>query len=514
MTGPVPALQGTAVKGRQMIQTIELINYAPGDIPDLEKSKFYSYMEFHSIDSARELDFPKQRTQPDIVILFLKKEKQDCLEQISQITKNEPDKEIIAAVTRDMLDTGVKTLRSGASDFFTLPATARTLDFYINRSIERNCLEQHVCFNDTCYQSRYARSKKNYQQLFDEVPCFTYVRDKDYQITDCNKKFKEYFGNHTGSYCFGILKNRDEPCSNCPLEKTIKDGTNHSSEMEIISSDGVKYVVLCWTAPIKNMQGKVDQAMVMLTDITEVRRLEDHLTSLGFMIGSISHGIKGLLTSLDGGIYLMEKGLENHNRDKVKEGFLQSRQMTARIKKLVMDILYYTKTRKMEWRSVSVEDFFESTLKIVSNKAKRNRICLEHKLEILTEDEMFEVDEPSLQSAMVNILENGIEACVDDQEAKKHKILFHARADKEKVVFTIQDDGQGMDEQTLRNIFTIFFSSKGNKGTGLGLYIANKVISQHRGEIKVKSSKDRGTKFSIKIPRVVPQTARNSRGLP
>ncbi len=136
----------------------------------------------------------------------------------------------------------------------------------------------------------------------------------------------------------------------------------------------------------------------------------------------------------------------------------------------------------------------------------------------------FEIDKDSLQAAMLNILENAIEACIDDQTdsrnlplgqvAKLPAIRFAARVDQEKVLFRIQDNGKGMDKATLKNIFTIFFSSKGNKGTGLGLFIANKVISQHRGEIKVVSTKNQGTRFIIKIPRSVPRTAKNPRGIP
>ena len=297
------------------------------------------------------------------------------------------------------------------------------------------------------------------------------------------------------------------------MENTFKDGNNHASEMQIISSDGVKHVVLSWTAPIRDNNGKITNVLVMLTDITEARRLEDHLTSLGFMIGSISHGIKGLLTSLDGGIYLMDTGFGTNNQEKIKQGFELSRQMTSRIKKLVLDILYYTKTRSMEWNKISVKKFMEDTIDIISMNAEKNSITIDCNLEVLTEDDSFEIDETSLQAAMINILENAIEACIDNLAKKEHTISFIARIDKEKVLFRIQDNGLGMDPATLKNIFTIFFSSKGNKGTGLGLFIANKVIGQHRGEIKVKSTQNKGTEFLIKIPRTIPKTARNPRGV-
>ncbi len=496
-----------------MKRQILLVNYTQAAIPDLDKSRYTANIDYQSIRTAGELDFPPFKKSPDVVVIFLQMEKQDCLNRIAELTKLYPDKEIIAAVPLEMLETGIRTLQHGAGDFFTLPAAAHTLDFYINRALERNYLHKHLCFNESCYKSRYAVSEKRYKQLFNEVPCFIYVVDRDYQITDCNRKFEEYFGSHIGEYCFGILKNRDEPCTKCKVAQTFKDGKNHASEMQIISSDGVRHVVLCWIAPIRDADDQITHGLVMLTDITEARNLEDHLTSLGFMIGSISHGIKGLLTSLDGGIYMMEKGFETGNADRIREGFEQSRQMTARIKNLVMDILYYTKTRKMEWTRYSLRRFTLDILGMIGPVAEKHGVDLEDRLDVLTEDDGFEVDEKSLQTALVNILENSIEACVDGSDRANPQILFHARMDAEKVLFTIQDNGQGMDRETLKNLFTIFFSSKGNRGTGLGLYIANKVVKQHRGEIKVKSDPGRGTKFLVKIPRIVPETARNPRGV-
>lgn len=491
-----------------MERHIVLFNYSKDAIPDIARSRFYSNMEFNFITSARELDFPPSKKDPDVIVVFIREEKQECLKKITHISENNMEKEIIAAVPREMLDTGVKILRHGASDFFTLPSTARTFDFYINRALERNYLHKHLCFNHTCYKSRYARSEQKYKQLFNEAPCFIFVRDREHQITEYNRKFKEYFGSHTGEYCFGILKNRDDPCRVCAVDKTLDDGTNHSSEMEIISSDGVKHTVLCWTAPLKDPQGNITHALVMLTDITEIRRLEDHLTSLGFMIGSISHGLKGLLTCMDGGIYLMEKGFESGNQEKIKDGFLMSQQMTSRIKKLVLDILYYTKTRKMISKRLPIRSFMKETLEIVRNHAGNNDVVLDWNLDSTTPEDTFEVDKESLRTAMVNILENGIEACMDIPEGKERRVIFHADTDPENVVFRIQDNGPGMDRATTRNIFTIFFSSKGNKGTGLGLYIANKVVQQHWGEITVESAKDQGTTFLIRIPRTVPETVR------
>ena len=489
---------------------ILVINYRDEGIIDLKKSKFYDQARFASLSMASDKDLFFGEDPPDVVVVFITEHVTGCLKKIAKITKTMVDMEIIAAVSAENAATGVKALQSGASDFILLPAPVSTFDFYMNRALERIYMHKHICFNESCYKSRYARSQQSYQELFNEVPCFVYVQDRDYHIVDANRKFIEYFGDNIGDYCFGICKNRDEPCRRCPVRETFKDGKNHASETEIISSDGVKHTVLSWTAPITDPDGQINRVIVMLTDITEARRLEDHLTSLGYMIGSISHGIKGLLTNLDGGMYLIDTGLSTHNHQKAKQGYELSVQTVDRIKKLVLDILYYAKTRTLEWEKVSARTFVDDIIKTVSMKAIKNQIIIEQHFEAIGDDDFFEIDQQSLEASMVNILENSIDACIARKDGTNPTITLHVRVDSEKVLFKIKDNGLGMDEATLNNMFTIFFSSKGNKGTGLGMFIANKVIRQHRGEIKVKSTLDQGTKFIVKIPRTVPPTARKS----
>lgn len=479
-----------------------IINYFEKALPDLEKSKFFQQADFRNMTEDDHLTSSIAEIPPDIIVVFItKKDDTKCLDKIASIKKNYVDMEIIAAVSEKQTQTGVRALKSGASDFMIFPATPGTFDLYINRAMERTYLHRHLCFNDNCYKSRFARSERNYQQLFDEVPCFIYVQDRDYHITDSNRKFKEFFGEHRGEYCFGICKNRDEPCRECPVDQTLSDGKNHTSESEIISSNGTKYIVLSWTAPIRDPDGEISKVMVMLTDITEIRRLEHHLASLGFMIGSISHGIKGLLTGLDSGMYLLNSGFEKNDRKLLQEGLELSNQMTSRIKKTVLDILYYTKTRKLKLETVSAHAFARDTLLLVRSKAENTGISLIFDGGMTSSDDLITIDPGGLQTAFVNILENAVEACSDNPGDTPHAITLKVRLSKTTVVFLIQDTGPGMDQATLNSIFTIFFSSKGNRGTGLGLYITNKIIELHRGSIKVKASPGEGTKFFIRMPR-------------
>jgi signal transduction histidine kinase len=238
---------------------------------------------------------------------------------------------------------------------------------------------------------------------------------------------------------------------------------------------------------------------ILLHEKTE---LQSHLASLGLMIGSISHGIKGLLTALDGGIYLLDSGIAKENEVRIKEGWDAVKLTVERIRKMVMDILFYAKERDLRLERIDIRNFVEEIAKEIEPKFKSQKIKFVDDFEANLGE--FEVDVIYLHSALLNIIENGIDACIEDKTKKSHEIIFSARRHENRIVLEIIDNGSGMDSETQDKIFTPFFSSKGNRGTGLGLFIANTIIEQHGGEIKVKSKVDQGTLFQIKIPRKAP----------
>jgi signal transduction histidine kinase len=94
-----------------------------------------------------------------------------------------------------------------------------------------------------------------------------------------------------------------------------------------------------------------------------------------------------------------------------------------------------------------------------------------------------------------------MDACIEDPSKEVHRITFSAKVDNDQVLFDIADNGVGMDNHTLQSMFNLFFSAKGKKGTGLGLFIAKKIIEQHGGTIIADSVPGEGTRFSIEMPK-------------
>ena len=236
--------------------------------------------------------------------------------------------------------------------------------------------------------------------------------------------------------------------------------------------------------------------------VREKTELQDHLASLGLMIGSISHGMKGLLTSLDGGLYLVSSGLSKNNLERAREGCTAARQTAERIRKMVLDILYYAKERQLQLAAVEAADFADTLIGLIQPKIDGSDIQL--KCHIDRQAGTMMVDADYLQAALINILDNAVDACLKDQNTSFHCISFSMAVAGDDITFTIADDGIGMDHNTCEKIFTLFYSTKERKGTGLGLFIANRIVSQHGGSIVVKSKPGEGTVFTVMIPKALP----------
>ncbi len=232
--------------------------------------------------------------------------------------------------------------------------------------------------------------------------------------------------------------------------------------------------------------------------VLEKTELRDRLSSLGLMIGSISHAMKGLLTNLDAGLYLLDSGISKNRTERLKEGVETVRQTAGRIKKLVLDILFYAKERELKIRSTAIEPFANEVADIIENKIKEKPIELVRSFKAAPKSWMIDPD--FLRTALINVLENAVDACCEDPEKPSHEIRFTVEEKDGELLFNILDDGPGMDSGTLEKAFNLFFSTKGPKGTGFGLFITDNIIKQHGGRIQAHSSKGKGTQLCIRIP--------------
>jgi PAS domain S-box-containing protein len=340
-------------------------------------------------------------------------------------------------------------------------------------------------------------SQIKYQLLFEEVPCFISIQDRNLKVVDANRMFREAFGSCYGKYCYEIYKHRKSKCEPCIIEQTFRDGEIHTHEEVVTDKNGKRINVMVFTAPLRDANGNIDKVIEMSADITEIRQLQDKLTSVGLLIGSISHGIKGLLNGLDGGIYLVNTGLKKDDRDRLDRGWEIASRNIRRIRSMVMDILYYAKDREPEWESILIKELADDIQSLFKDRAEKQGIRFN--LHIDTCAEEFEADQSAVKSLIINLLDNSLDACRIDKKKDAHEISLNINCGDGRIKFEVSDNGIGMDQETREKALSLFFSSKGAGGTGLGLFIANKIAEAHGGQVKIESEEGKGSKFTVSL---------------
>ena len=449
-----------------------------------------------------------------VVLTDIKMPGMDGIELLKKIKTQSPDTEIIMFTGHGDMNLAINSFRNEAVEFITKPVDVSSLEVAMRRAEEkienRKRLSEYTANLEKLVSEKTeelnrvkgtetegTEEKTDMKSVMDNLPLVIFFVNSDLRITASNRLFKNKFGT-VDDFCYAALMGSDRPCSPCPALKCFDSGT--SEQMEVTFKVGTEKdkPYLSWSSPVEDSKGNISDVMIIATDINQIVDIQDHLTSLGLMVGSISHGIKGLLTGLDGGVYVLDSAISKQDDSQAKEGLEMVKQMTHKIRKLILDILFYAKERELKKENIQAEQLLDDLVNTVSPRAEKNHIQVVN----LLEDENLELwaDAGVLHSALLNILENAVDACIDDEPDKEYRITLNASADNDHITFVITDNGIGMDDTELENAFTLFHSDKGTKGTGLGLFISDKSIRRHNGEIKVNSEKHKGTEFVITLP--------------
>ncbi len=184
---------------------------------------------------------------------------------------------ILGSMTHILLNRPLNTLL-GAAGRISHGDYDQPLDYKSNDEIGRLALAIEQIRLSVKEKTRaLLESRQQYQTLFERVPCYISVQDRDFKLVAVNEMFERDFGAKIGEYCYSCYKGLEHKCINCAVEKSFVDAKVHSSEESVTDADGSKRHILNLTSPIFDAKGDIVAVMEMGTDITQVRRLEDEL---------------------------------------------------------------------------------------------------------------------------------------------------------------------------------------------------------------------------------------------
>jgi signal transduction histidine kinase len=345
-------------------------------------------------------------------------------------------------------------------------------------------------------------SRRRYQRLFSAVPCFICVLDRDHQILEANELYRREFGATDRSRCYEVCKHRTSKCPNCVVDATFGDGKNRTNEEVLVTLDGRRINAVVHTQPILDRDGEMSAVMEVFTDVTEVKRLERQLALTGRAVAGTAHRVKNILMGLDGGMFIVNDGLEEDNRAAIEEGWEMVERNVQRVTAVVKDLLFCAKERIPEFQlDVCPQDIVLEVRDLFADRMAEENI--EIRTELSEPPHRGTYDPDGIHNLLCNLVANAIDACRFDPCPDKpgHTVVVRCFLNGEgATVFEVQDDGAGIPENLSHKVFQEFFSSKGTEGTGIGLLVVQKVAEEHGGNVTFESKPGHGTVFTVTLP--------------
>ncbi len=236
----------------------------------------------------------------------------------------------------------------------------------------------------------------------------------------------------------------------------------------------------------------------------------ERLAATGETVAVLSHSIKNILQGLRGGADVVEMGLKKEDLKISRGGWTILKRNIDRIMALTLNMLAYSRPRTPEYELTRVGDLLEECAELLADQCQAKEVALI----VDAESEMVPVmlDPHLMHQAIVNLLVNAVEAVQPKVGAVTVRATYVANPDRSiapgpagsagKPVIRIDviDNGPGIARDRHAQIFEPFQSTKGIRGTGLGLTVTKRLVEEHRGRVLLTSEPNRGATFTIVIP--------------
>jgi two-component system, NtrC family, nitrogen regulation sensor histidine kinase GlnL len=350
-----------------------------------------------------------------------------------------------------------------------------------------------------------------YANIIDSVGDGVLVTDPDGIVTLMNPAAEELTGmsrRHVQGQPFSILFRKARILVEM-VERTAATGMNISDyENVVLVTGGHPIPVSAATSPLLRGNGQRIGVILILRDLTNVRELEravrqsDRLSALGTLAAGLAHEIKNPLGGIKGAAQLLEQELsvDNEMRDYTRIMLKE----VSRVNRIVEELLALTSPRKLKLEQVNLHRIIGDIIKLQRQAVGDRKVVIQQQFDPSIPS--FLADEELLTQLFLNLIRNAVEA-VGDIGLVRISTRVHAdyRMTQEgerrtrMVAVDIGDDGPGISDEQQEQLFTPFFTTK-STGTGLGLAICQKIVSEHRGLLKVQSSHGKGTVFTVMLP--------------
>lgn len=230
----------------------------------------------------------------------------------------------------------------------------------------------------------------------------------------------------------------------------------------------------------------------------------ERLAAVGQTVAIMSHHIKNILQGVRGGGYLVDLGLKDEKLELIRKGWTIVERNQERIYNLVMDMLTFSKERDPKLVQTAIKSVVEDVAELMHQRLAERSIELHVDIPDSLPESM--IDPEGFHRAILNLMINAMDA-LEDQAQPRISISCRYSPSEELFYLDLEDNGTGIDPVDLPKMFSLFESSKGSAGTGLGLSVSRKVLQEHGGNITVESELGLRTCFHLQWPYMLDEAA-------
>jgi signal transduction histidine kinase len=223
----------------------------------------------------------------------------------------------------------------------------------------------------------------------------------------------------------------------------------------------------------------------------------ERLAAVGQTIAGLSHHIKNILQGLRTGGGIVNQGLADGDLEYLTRGWRIVERNQAKIEELVMDMLSFSKEREPAIAETDLNALARDVAEVVAGRAAEKGVALAVDCDPALPP--CPADHDGIHRALLNLVSNALDA-VEEAEAPRVEVATRREAEGGWVRVEVRDNGGGIEPDKLDDIFRPFVSTKGSRGTGLGLAVSRKTLREHGGDIVVTSQPGRGSTFTMRLP--------------
>lgn len=282
------------------------------------------------------------------------------------------------------------------------------------------------------------------------------------------------------------------------VQEAMKRNAPWTGRLTGRKKDGTLYQEECAYAPIKAPSGDIVNHLFIKRDITEKLRLEsvaqavDTMNNIGYIFSGVRHEIGNPVNAVIMNLSLLKAKLETIDKAAIEKYVDRALESCEKVEYLLRSLRSFNLYEKPDLHNLDMADFMEKFISLVNEDFKKRGITID----AVVDRVRAYADARVLQQVLLNLFTNAADAL---NGRENPKITISASRAGEMVRVRVHDNGQGIPEDRLKELFKPFHTSKPT-GTGLGLVIVKKMITMMNGTVVIASAAGKGTSVDIFIP--------------